>query len=139
MGSIVLGTGIEIENKFKFDTITRPKYSRRVLHLEQPSKGGIRRKYGGSTTDWTNIRKGDFIEAIQGKKIFRGWISGFIDDKRIISVSDFDWKRIGQFGESNVRLLDRNSGLLIRSLYMEKDRMEVCKYGTMQVVIDDAW
>lgn len=139
MGSIILGLGIEIGNKFKFDTITRPKYSRRILHLEQPSKGGIRRKYGGSTTDWTNIRKGDYVEAIQGKKIFRGWISGFIDDKRLISVSDFDWKRTGQFGESNIRLLDRNHGLLIRSLYMEKERMEVCKYGTAQAIIDDAW
>lgn len=131
--------GIETKNKFKYDTITRPKYSRRILHLEQPAKGGIRRKYGGSTTDWTDIRKGDFVEAIQGKKIFRGWISGFIDDKRIISVSDFDWKRIGQFGESNVRLLDRNHGLLIERLYMEKERMEVCRYGTAQVSIDDAW
>jgi hypothetical protein len=139
MGSIILGLGIETRNKFKFDTITRPKYSRRILHLEQPSKGGIRRKYGGSTTDWTNIRKGDYVEAIQGKKIFKGWVSGFIDDKRIISVSDFDWKRIGQFGESNIRLLDRNHGLLIERLYMEKERMEVCKYGTVQIGIDDAW
>ena len=139
MGSIILGLGIETKNKFKFDTITRPKYSRRILHLEQPSKGGIRRKYGCSTTDWTNIRKGDFVEAIQGKKAFRGWISGFIDDKRIISVSDFDWKRTGQFGANNIKLLDRNHGLLVRSLYMEKDRMEICKYGTMQVGIDDAW
>ncbi len=47
MGSIVLGK-IRL-NKFRFDIISRPKYSRRVLHLEQPAKGGIRRRYGGTT------------------------------------------------------------------------------------------
>jgi hypothetical protein len=66
-------------------------------------------------------------------------VSGFVDDNRIISVSNFDWKRIGQFGESNVRLLDRNHGLLIERLYTEKERIEICKFGTVQMGIDNAW
>ena len=37
---------------------------------------------------------------------------------------------LGQFGEYNIRILHRNNGLLLRSLYMEKERMEVCQLGT---------
>ena len=141
MGSIILGLGINISNKFKYDTITRPKYSRRFLHLEQFSKGHIRRKYGGSTTDWTKIRKGDYVEAIRGKKAFRGWISGFLDDKKILSVSNFDWKRMGQFEESNVRLLYRNHGILIlnKGKIMTKEESFDQISGTKQLGIEDAW
>ena len=34
---------------FHFDIVRRPKYSRRKLHLEQLSKSGIGRQYGGTT------------------------------------------------------------------------------------------
>lgn len=95
-----------------FDVIRRPKYSRRKLHLEQPAKGGIRRQYGGTTTPYI-FRKGDYVEATQGKRTVRGWVSGYT--KEFISVSEFDWKRLGQFVESKVRLLERNSGLLLKS------------------------
>jgi hypothetical protein len=95
---------------FFFDIIRRPRYSRRRLHLEQPSKGGIRKEYGGTTTPFI-FRKGDYVEARQGTKMVRGWVSGFT--KNLISVSDFDWKRLGQFVVSKVRLLKRNTGLLL--------------------------
>jgi hypothetical protein len=81
------------------------------MHLEQPSKGGIRREYGGTTTPFV-FRKGDYVEATQGRRTVRGWVSGCM--KNLISVSDFDWKRLGQFVVSKVRLLERNSGLLLR-------------------------
>ena len=97
---------------FHFDIIRRPKYSRRKLHLEQPSKGGIRRQYGGTTTPFV-FRKGDYVEAVQGRKRVRGWVSGYT--KNLISVSDFDWKRLGQFAVSKVRLLERNTGILLKS------------------------
>jgi len=97
---------------FHFDVVRRPKYSKRKLHLEQPSKGGIRRQYGGTTTPFL-FRKGDYVEARQGKKIVRGWVSGYT--KNLISVSDFDWKRLGQFAVSKVRLLTRNTSLLLKS------------------------
>ncbi len=145
MGAILFGfkLGMETKNRFKYDTITRPKYSRRILHLEQPSKGGFRRRYGGTTCidGWTNIRKGDYIEAIQGQKAYRGWVSGFIDDRRIISVSNFDWKRVGQFGEFNIKILNRNSGLLMKSMEKMMTKQECInqRTGTIQLGIEDAW
>lgn len=110
LGSLVL-ENITI-TPFGFDIITRPEYSRRKLHLEQYAKGGIRRQYGGTTTPFV-FRKGDYVSAMQGRKTVRGWVSGCT--KKLISVSDFDWKRIGQFVVSKVRLLERNSGLLLKS------------------------
>jgi len=108
--SLILGD-IEL-TPFQFDVVRRPKYSRRRLHLEQPTKGGVRRQYGGTTTPFV-FRKGDYVEASQGKRTVRGWVSGYT--KNQISVSDFDWKRLGQFVVKKVRLLERNSGLLLKS------------------------
>lgn len=147
MGSLILGLGINTKTMLRqginFDIITRPKYSRRKLHNEQPSKGGIRERFGGTTTYWTNVRKGDYVEAVIDKRdkdmLYRGWVGGYIDDKKIISIYDFDWKRIGQFGRSKVRLLNRNNGLMIKSLDMEENRLNICKYGTAQENIDDVW
>lgn len=96
----------------RFDVFRRPKYSRRKLHLEQPSKGGVRRKYGGSTTP-TKFRKGDYVEATIANRTYRGWVSGYTSG--CISVSDFNWGRLGRFVVSKTKLLARNTGLLIKS------------------------
>ncbi|MEH1899426.1 MAG: RRXRR domain-containing protein [Nostoc sp.] len=76
----------------QFTVVRRPPISRRQLHLMVPSKGGNRRKYGGTTTRH-GFRKGDFVEATQGKKSFFGWVSG--DTEKQVSVSDCNWKRLG--------------------------------------------
>lgn len=149
MGSIILGLGIETKNKFKFDVITRPKYSRRFLHLEQFGKGRIRRRYGGTTIGWANIRKGDYVEAVSGKNVFRSYVSGFttMNGKNYIYVSDFDWKGFGKNGTqtaiipSNIKILNRNCGLLINSMVkiMTTEQLFDQKSGTTQLGIDDAW
>ena len=149
MGSIILGIGMETKTLLRqginFDIITRPKYSRRKLHNEQPNKKpnkeGIRKRFGGTTTDWTKIRKGDYIETIIDKRdgndmVYRGWVGGYENDKHLISLYNFDWKVVGQFDIKKVRLLNRNNGLMIKSLDVEENRMEICKYGTMQKGVD---
>lgn len=145
MGSIILGLGIGTKTQLRtgvnFDIITRPKYSRRKLHSEQPNKKpnkeGIRRRFGGTTTDWTNIRKGDYIEVLIDKRdendmMYRGWAGGYDNDKKLISLYNFDWEVVGQFSKSGVRLLNRNNGLMINSLYIAENRSNICKYGTEQ-------
>ena len=97
---------------FHFDVVRKPKYSRRMLHAEQPSKGGVRKLYGGTTTPYI-FRKGDYVEATQGERTVRGWVSGYT--RNLISVSDFEWRRLGQFAVSKVRLLERNTRLLLKS------------------------
>ncbi len=96
----------------QFTVVRRPPISRRQLHLMVPSKGGKRRKYGGTTTRH-GFRKGDYVHAKQGKKAFFGWVSG--DTKTQVSVSDFDWERLGQCSVKKVRLVQRNTGLLVSS------------------------
>ncbi|AOX02988.1 hypothetical protein BJP34_29270 [Moorena producens PAL-8-15-08-1] len=93
-----------------FSVIKRAPISRRQLHLLQFSKGGKRRKYGGTTTSY-GFRKGDYVEAVKAEKIYRGWVSG--ETARQVSVSDINWKRIGQFTARKVRLLRRSTGLIV--------------------------
>ena len=67
-----------------------------------PSKGGNRRKYGGTTTRH-DFRKGDYVEAVKAGITYQGWCSG--DTAKQLSVSDVLWKRIGQFTASKVKLM----------------------------------
>lgn len=96
----------------KFLIISRPPISRRQLHLMVPSKGGTRRKYGGTVTQH-GYRKGDYVEALKAGKTYRGWVSG--DTKTQVSVSDANWKRIGQFSAKKVQLIQRSTGLIVTS------------------------
>lgn len=93
-----------------FRLIRRPPISRRQLHLMVPAKGGVRRKYGGTTTRH-GVRKGDVVRAEMAGRVCIGWVSG--DTQRQISVSDANWKRLGQFAASKVSLLSRNTGLVV--------------------------
>lgn len=89
-----------------FFVIRRPPYSRRQLHLMVPSIGSVRRKYGGSTTRH-GFRKGDLVNSPKGI----GFVSG--DTERQISVSDTNWKRLGQIATSKVTLIRRSNGLVV--------------------------
>jgi hypothetical protein len=92
-----------------FKVIRRPPISRRQLHLFQFAKGGKRRAYGGTVTRH-GFCKGDLVFAEQAGRKHIGWVSG--DTARQVSVSDSNWKRLGQFTASKIRLLKRSTGLL---------------------------
>jgi len=102
---------VEITNA-PFSVIKRPPISRRQLHLMQPAKGGLRRKYGGTTTRH-GFRKGDYVETERKGVKYRGWVSG--DTKTQVSVSDFGWKRLGQFSANKTQLLKRNTNLIVNT------------------------
>lgn len=85
-----------------FKVIRRPPIS----HLMVPLKGGIRRKYGGSTTRH-KVRKGDLVQSPKGL----GYVSG--DTEKQMSVSVANWKRLGQIAVSKVRLIRRSNGLIV--------------------------
>jgi len=89
-----------------FKVIRRPPISRRQLHLMVPGKGGIRRKYGGSTTRH-GVRKGDLVSSPKGI----GYVSG--DTEKQVSVSVANWKRLGQISSSKVQLIRRSNGLIV--------------------------
>lgn len=89
-----------------FKVIRRPPYSRRQLHLMVPTKGGVRRKYGGSTTRH-GFRKGDLVNSPKGI----GYVSG--DTETQISVSDAGWKRLGQISSKKISLIRHSNGLIV--------------------------
>lgn len=93
-----------------FRVIRRPPICRRQLHLLQPAKGGKRRAYGGTVTRH-GFRKGDLVRAVMAGRIYIGFVSG--DTARQVSVSNADWRRLGQFATSKVQLLKRATGLLV--------------------------
>ncbi len=98
-GSVIITTS-------PFFVIRRPPYSRRQLHLMVPAIGGIRRKYGGSITRH-GLRKGDLVHSPKGI----GYVSG--DTEKQISVSNANWKRLGQIASSKVTLIRRSNGLVV--------------------------
>ncbi|NMG10747.1 hypothetical protein DP117_29280 [Brasilonema sp. UFV-L1] len=93
-----------------FVVVRRPPICRRQLHLMVPSKAGVRRKYGGTITRH-GFRKGDYVKAEMARRVVYGWVSG--DTERQVSVSDINWKRIGQFSAKKTCLVKRSTGLLV--------------------------
>ncbi len=96
-----------------FTVIRRPPVSRRQLHLMVFAKGGKRRKYGGTVTKH-GFRKGDFVETERKGVKYRGWVSG--DTKTQVSVSDINWKRLGQFSAKKTKLLKRSTNLICKPI-----------------------
>jgi hypothetical protein len=93
-----------------FKVIRRPPICRRQLHLRCFAKGSKRRAYGGTVTRH-GFRKGDLIRAVMAGREYVGYVSG--DTVKQVSVSDINWKRLGQFSVVQVSLLARNTGLLV--------------------------
>ncbi|MEO1145142.1 MAG: RRXRR domain-containing protein [Cyanobacteria bacterium J06638_22] len=89
-----------------FRVIRRTPISRRQLHLFQFAKGGVRRAYGGTVTRH-GFRKGDLVESPKGVS----YVSG--DTAKQVSVSDANWKRLGQIAASKIKLLRRSNGLVV--------------------------
>ena len=128
MGTIILNLNRLPPSRFKFDVISRPKYARRVLFAEEPGKGGIFERYGGHIPNdeiFKGLRKGDYVEAKAPrlKNVYRVWISGYTGDR--IYVSSYDWEQYPSFSVDNVKLLDRNHGLINSRLSWIKDQDEL--------------
>lgn len=99
-----------------FAVIARPQLYRRQLHFENPVKGTPhhpehRKRKGGTVTPF-GLRSGDKVKAQKGKEVFTGWIGGYSEKKKVMSVYDINWHRIGQFSASKVQLVKRSTRLL---------------------------
>lgn len=95
-----------------FRVIARPSLFRRQLHFEDFSKGGVRKRKGGTVTPWS-FRSGDFVQAEKAGRIYRGWIGGFSEVNKVVSIYDHNWHRIGQFSVSKVHLIKRSTKLCV--------------------------
>ncbi len=95
-----------------FKVIARPQLYRRQLHFENPQLGGTRKRKGGTVTPF-GFRSGDLVRAAKGKKTVKGYIGGYSEPNKVISIYDVNWKRLGQFSVSKTDLLRRSNGLCI--------------------------
>lgn len=104
-----------------FRIITRPgcvwrgnEYGvfRRQLHVEVPAKGGKRKRKGGTVTPW-GCRVGDLVRSSKGKQEAIGYIGGYSEGNRVVSLYDWRWKRMGQFSVSKTSIIRRASGLCV--------------------------
>lgn len=95
-----------------FKIIARPQLYRRQLHFENPSKGGTRKRKGGTVTPF-GFRSGDLVQATKGKKTVKGYIGGYSEPNKVVSIYDVNWKRLGQFSVSKTKLIKRSNGLCV--------------------------
>ena len=104
-----------------FRIITRPgavrrgkEYGvfRRQLHFEVPAKGNKRKRKGGTITPW-GFRVGDLVRSTKGKKESIGYIGGYSEGNRVVSLYDWRWERIGQFSVSRTNIIRRSNGLCV--------------------------
>ena len=95
-----------------FKVISRPQLYRRQLHFENPNKGGVRKRKGGTVTPF-GFRSGDLVQATKAKKTVKGYIGGYSEVNKVVSVYDHNWKRLGQFSVSKTYLLRRSNGLCV--------------------------
>ncbi|MDX2272003.1 MAG: RRXRR domain-containing protein [Cyanobacteriota bacterium] len=95
-----------------FRVIARPNLFRRQLHFENFGKGGIRKRKGGTVTPF-GFRSGDFVEAEKAGRVYRGWIGGFSEASKVVSVYDHNWHRLGQFKANKVNLIKRSTKLCV--------------------------
>ncbi|MDR9898679.1 hypothetical protein G7B40_029585 [Aetokthonos hydrillicola Thurmond2011] len=102
-----------------FRVIARPNLYRRQLHFENPDSNKpnlnqYRKRKGGTITPF-GFRSGDYVLAKKADQEYFGWVGGYTDTEKAkkVSVYDINWKRIGQFTPSKVKLLQRKTGLLV--------------------------
>jgi hypothetical protein len=102
-----------------FKVIAKPNIYRRQLHFENPDShkpnlNQYRKRKGGTITPF-GFRSGDFVQAEKAGQTYRGWIGGYTQTgkSKNISVYDHNWRRIGQFAPSKVKLIKRSCKLCV--------------------------
>lgn len=95
-----------------FKVIARPQLYRRQLHFENPSLLGIKKRKGGTVTPF-GFRSGDLVEATKGKNTVKGYVGGYSEPNKVVSIYDVNWKRLGQYRISKTKLIKRGNGLCV--------------------------
>jgi hypothetical protein len=95
-----------------FKVIARPQLYRRQLHFENPLLGGTRKRKGGTVTPF-GFRSGDLVQATKGKLTVNGYIGGYSEVNKVVSLYNVNWRRLGQFSVSKTTLLRRSNGLCV--------------------------
>jgi len=97
-----------------FRVIAKPSLYRRQLHFENPKPGfpNNRKRKGGTVTPF-GFRSGDLVRAEKAGSVVIGWIGGFSEATKVLGVYDLNWKRLGQYKASKIRLMQRSDKLCV--------------------------
>ena len=104
--------GVCLVTPAPFSIITRPKLFRRKLYQENYSKGGILKRVGGTITPF-EFRSGDLVQTTRKGQVVRGWVGGYSEANKVISIYDHNWKRLGQFSPNKTQLIKRSTKLCV--------------------------
>lgn len=112
----------KLENNVRnFYVWRRQETSKRQLHLQNPTKNGVRRRYGGTTHLESELRKGDLVSYPTGI----GYLGGWSNKGKTVSLTGSRGKRIRQIAISKVKLLSRSPNILTELLPAPKRGREL--------------
>lgn len=102
-GKLYTGIGVQSAKVILFTAHLMLAFKTVRERMEQRQ---LKRKYGGTTTRHS-FRKGDYVRTEQAGRTYYGWVCA--DTERQVSVSNANWKRLGQSTASSVRLIQRST------------------------------
>ena len=83
--------GVKPSNNSHFIALKRYQPIRRSLHLQNPTKGGVRERRGGTVSSY-GFRKGDIVEGVyKGQKVI-GWACSF-GKRKEVGIATFENSR----------------------------------------------
>lgn len=97
-----------------FRVIARPNLFRRQLHFENPVSNtpNNRKRKGGTITPW-GFRSGDYALGTKAGKVYLGWVGGYSEVNKVVSLYNNNWRRIGQFSVTKTKLIFRSNNLCV--------------------------
>jgi len=94
----------------KSGSLGRQEYSKRQLHLQNFGKGGMHRRYGGTTHPGSYLCKGDIIQYYNKT----GYVGGWAKNGKVVSLTNSNGTRVHRVGAGTVKLLWRSPNILVR-------------------------
>ena len=105
-----------LDSVTEFYVWRKQECSKRQLHMQNFSKGGLRRKQGGTTNPDSMLRKGNIIKY----KDIVGYVGGWTRGNQLISLVNSLGKRVKQVASSKVEFLNKAPNILTEKIFLPR-------------------